>query len=67
MKTIKYHGKQYEVEDWVNFVAMDADGDIYGYEHEPHIHLSDQWVRATGKVESIGIESTEWDNSLEKV
>lgn len=31
MKTITYRGEQYEVEDWVNFVAMDADGDIYGY------------------------------------
>ena len=35
MKTIKFEGVEYEVEDWVNFVARDFDGDVYGYESRP--------------------------------
>lgn len=35
MKAITFEGKQYEVEDWVKWVARDADGNIHGYSHEP--------------------------------
>lgn len=66
MKTITYRGEQYEVEDWVNFVAMDADGMIYSYEHEPT--LSDgEWIPSLGRVWHVGDEPSEWEESLEKV
>lgn len=67
MKTITYRGKQYEVEDWVNFVAMDSDGMIYGYETKPENGLSDEWFNTGGKVCWIGSEHNEWEDSLEKV
>lgn len=67
MKTITYRGEQYEVEDWVNFVAMDIDGDIYGYETKPENGLSDEWLNTGGKVFWIGSETNNWENSLEKV
>lgn len=68
MKTITYRGEQYEVEDWVNFVAMDASGEIYAYEIEPGRELGDtEWSYELGRVEWIGREPVEWEESLEKV
>lgn len=67
MKTITYRGEQYEVEDWVNFVAMDADGDIYGYEHEPKINQYGQWELPSGDNYYLGNVGPYWSESLEKV
>lgn len=66
MKTITYRGEQYEVEDWVNFVAMDSDGAIYTYENEPYSKYG-EWIKSTGNVKCIGGEVMEWETSLEKV
>lgn len=66
MKTITYRGEQYEVEDWVNFVAMDADGAIYAYEQEPYSRCG-EWIKSGGNVKCIGCEVVEWEESLEKV
>lgn len=62
METITYRGKQYEVEDWVNFVAMDGSGEIFAYETEPSIEPGEQ-----NRVEWIGREPVDWEESLEKV
>lgn len=35
MKTITIEGKEYKVPNWVNWVAMDADGEWYGYKEKP--------------------------------
>lgn len=67
MKTITYRSEQYEVEDWVNFVAMDIDGEIYAYENKPENRLSDVWLNTGGKVSWIGSENNEWEISLEEV
>lgn len=67
MKTITYRGEQYEVEDWVNWVAMDADGGIYGYETNPEWGVYDEWANTGGKVCAIGVEDNKWEESLEKV
>lgn len=53
MKTITYRGKQYEVEYWVNFVAMDSDGNIYAYENKPD-HNGVNWL-IRGKADFIGL------------
>ena len=36
MKTIEFQGAEYQVQDWVNWVAMDDDGELYGYENKPY-------------------------------
>ncbi|UIB81320.1 hypothetical protein [Flyfo podovirus Tbat2_2] len=65
MKIITYRGEQYEVEDWVNFVAMDADGDIYAYENKPERNTINWTFRGTACL--IGTEPVDWEGSLEKV
>ncbi|QDH85544.1 hypothetical protein [Proteus phage vB_PmiP_RS51pmB] len=67
MKTITYRGEQYEVEDWVNWVAMDAGGEIYAYEHEPIVSSENDWINTGGNCFWIGSEPQDWDESLEKV
>lgn len=68
MKTITYRGKEYEVEDWVNFVAMDDNGEIFGYEHRPIRSMTNKkFFNALGDVTCIGVEPADWENSLEKV
>lgn len=66
MKTITYRDEQHEVEDWVNFIAMDADGAIYAYENEPYRKYG-EWIKTEGSVKCIGSEVVEWEESLEKV
>lgn len=68
MKTITYRGEQYEVEDWVNWVAMESNGTYYGYENEPYLNLgSGEWIKDVGRICIIGEENMEWEESLEKV
>ena len=66
MKTITYRGNQCEVPEWVNFVAMDADGDIFGYEHEPYTGDGD-WFCSGGRVKHLRDTCIFWEESLEKV
>lgn len=68
MKTITYRGEQYEVEDWVNFVAMDGSGEIFAYENEPTIEPGELvWSYNQNRVEWIGREPVDWEETLEKV
>lgn len=69
MKNITYRGKEFEVEDWVNFVATDESGDIYGYEHEPKQDGYEYtWFDETGGEWCLIYESeVNWRDSLEKV
>lgn len=66
MKTVNYRGMTVEVEDYVNFIAMDKDGQIIGYENKP-IADCDQWIVNSGMWEVITTFTTDWENSLEKV
>ena len=66
MKTVNYRGMTVEVEDYVNFIAMDKDGQIIGYENKP-IADCDQWIVNIGMWEVITTFTTDWEYSLEKV
>lgn len=66
MKTITYRGEQYEVEDWVNFVAMELDGAIFGFEKLPFASEG-EWLPNGGRFVEIHREITNWEESLEKV
>lgn len=70
MKTIEFEGKQYEVEDWVKFVARDEDGSINGYEAEPYQSRpeSNEWCcRNIFRICSISETFDNWDKSLTEV
>ena len=64
MKTITFEGKEYEVEDWVNYVATDSNGRIYGYQYEP-IKGSRIWSDNGGEWSEI--YDYGWKDSLVKV
>ena len=51
--------------EWVNYVATDDDGEIWGYEHEPtrKAHL---WTSSSGRAERIEEKPNDWKNSLEE-
>lgn len=66
MKTVNYRGMTVEVEDYVNFIAMDKDGQIIGYENKP-IADCDQWIVNSGMWEVITTFTTDWENSLEEI
>ena len=35
MKTVSFQQQTYEVPNWANYIARDADGDVCAYELEP--------------------------------
>lgn len=66
MKKINFHGKEYEVEDWVNWVAIDEDGVIYGYEDEPEAGFA-TWINSKRFARIPESYAELWKNSLTKV
>lgn len=66
MKTITYRGEQYEVEDWVEYVAANQDGWIRAFENIP-IANGDKWFNTGGQCMYISYVDNEWRDSLEKV
>lgn len=68
MKTITYRGEQYEVEYWVNWVAMDLDGDIFAFENKPEKDDIGEWINNKGgQVSRIDYIDNGWSESLEKI
>ena len=69
MKTIEFQGEDYDVPDWVRYVAMDADGSIHAYEFEPEIHFNEFIMIAkignTVKLRFALVD--DWENSIEEV
>ncbi len=65
MKTIKFEGKQYEVEEWVKFVTRDCDGEIKFHEFEPYMG-ADHWC-VKGRFYSAGRPNADWNYSLTEV
>lgn len=63
MKQINYRGINIDVLDWVNYIATDKDGSVWGYEKEPR-RDSDEWY--SGVVVYI-CGNEYWEQSLEKV
>lgn len=66
MKQINYRGMTLEVEDWVNYVATDEDGEIWGYENDPIRDVED-WFSVDGNAMVIDLYVLGWEQSLEKV
>ena len=67
MKTITFEGNEYEVEDWVKYVARDEDGDICAFENKPFMYRNYWSTDNVGKVHRMGAELDDWENSLIEV
>lgn len=68
MKTINYCGMTFEVEDRFKYIATDADGDIFAFEHEPWTECdSDQWFVSKGGYKLIYKPNYKWRESLENI
>lgn len=66
MKTINYRGMTFEVEDHFKYVATDADGSIYAYEHKPFAD-GDEWFNSGKDVKCLKVADEEWRDSLENI
>lgn len=54
MKTVKYQGKEFEVSDWVNFIATDKDGTIWGFANKPELNIDENmWSTSLGRYEHV--------------
>lgn len=70
-KTVHYHGHCLDVPVWVNYMAVDPDGTLWGFESIPVIK-DDTWdnpncdgIEEIGKVQLEGKEL--WRRSIERV
>lgn len=65
-KTVTFEGKQYDVPVWVNWVARDKNGDVYGYEYPPTVAYYDGSIfsKYHGMVKFLGNSANKikwWD------
>lgn len=70
MKIVNYLGEDYNVEDWVEYIATDKDTSIYGYEKEPVVDdFSGEWdIVECSKYYQINILKLEsWKKTMRKV
>ncbi len=66
-KKVTIDGKEYEAPDWVNWVALDADGEWRGFEKKPKKNeYFSMWMAVGGK-HCFFTRSVGWENSLRKV
>lgn len=63
MKKVKYDGKIIEVNDYVSYVARDADGALYGYQYMPE-KFDEMYEPECGQVHRI---DEHWETSLQEV
>ena len=54
---------------WVNWIAQDADGGVWGYEAEPHLHDSGWYENEVGRVVKLDQQTPvqDWQDSLRKL
>ena len=65
-KKITFEGQTYTVPTWVGWVARDADGEVYGYRHEPTIPEGDSsWSSRSNYYEDNFIKIAEGQNNCE--
>lgn len=57
MKTIEYNGKEYQTPDWANYVAADADGQVWCYEYKPEWSDIKQGYMAEGSARNLTKEA----------
>lgn len=68
MKTVKYQGKEFEISDWVNFIATDKDGDTWGFENKPEMNIDENmWSTSFGRYEYVTDTFNNWVDSLEEI
>lgn len=75
MKTINVYGKEYKVPNRINFVAVDEDGSVDGYETKPEIQdFTDGYnLWCSGEPENAVIHitklnrSSDWKESLQDI
>lgn len=68
MKKVTIEGKEYEVPDWVNWVAMDSDGVWYGYDQKPKLAIQlGKWLRASKEMHFIVSPNFGWMETLKEV
>ena len=56
-----------EIPDWVNWMAVDKSGDVYGYEFEPSLKMNGQmWDHVKGNLYNLytGEPPKNWKDEL---
>jgi hypothetical protein len=58
-----------QIPDWVRWLAQDADGTWWGYEHEPNLADANWYENEVGRQLKLGYSRlrTDWKESLKKV
>ena len=69
MRRIKAYGKEIHVERWVNYVAADKDGDVFGYSIPPILKGKKPvaWSSANDdyvKVDFVNTSQVDWKQSV---
>ena len=62
-KTITFEGQQYDVPVWVNWVARDSGGSVYGYDVQPNKGAG-MWLNYSENYILLSAGLTAWDESL---
>nr|DAD83132.1 MAG TPA: hypothetical protein [Podoviridae sp. ctlpi2] len=68
-----YYGAELVIPAWVNFIAMDNDGRVWGYEEQPEAGTDGEWsTEGCGRARTVGLRGSktgknEWRNSLREV
>lgn len=70
MKTVDYFGLSLDVPYYIDFIATDSDGEIYGYKDEPDI--DSYWEPSDGegqdwyKIGVVNLHGLDWKETLRK-
>lgn len=68
MKTINDRGMTFEVEDHFKYIATDADGEVFAFEHAPWLDGDcEQWFVEKGRVKLLHTPCHDWRESLENI
>lgn len=71
VKTVVYLGHLFTVPNWINYMAIDGNGNVNGYDVEPYIvdENYDFWSYSNGDFECVGFYEYEgnWKESLREV
>lgn len=66
MKSSKYDWRN--IPDWISYVAIDSNGDKFGYEVKPKLHIGGFWAKYIGQSYLLGNVGPceNWKDSLER-
>lgn len=57
MKKVKFLGEEYEVSDYIKFIARDSDGGVWGFDKRPEININGDWYSRNGTNEFLATTS----------